>query len=117
MNGEGTLYYRNGKKAYEGMWQDDRFCGKGTVFNENPIRVKGKFNYADFDQLGDFWIKYDGHFKDDCKHGIGTIYLSNDDWFTGTFEKDVVQGRGTYFQRDGHIISGEWSNNKLIKMF
>ena len=34
MSGFGILYYASGRKAYEGNWVDDKFNGKGKVFND-----------------------------------------------------------------------------------
>ena len=45
MNGYGTLFYPNGKIAYEGEWKVDNFHGKGKVYNDEPLDLKGKFNY------------------------------------------------------------------------
>lgn len=33
MEGKGTLYYQSGKVAYEGNWIDDKFHGKGKLYN------------------------------------------------------------------------------------
>ena len=35
MSGFGILYFKNHKKVYEGGWKDDKFHGKGILFNEN----------------------------------------------------------------------------------
>lgn len=33
MEGFGKLYYQSGKLAYEGMWKNDQFYGKGVLYN------------------------------------------------------------------------------------
>jgi len=38
------------------------------------------------------WIYLTGDFIDDNKEGTGTIYLSNGDRFTGSFNNDFVHG-------------------------
>ncbi len=83
MEGLGTLYYPSGGLAYLGNWKDDKFNGKGTVYNEMPLKFDLEFDYSNFDLLGEYWVKYEGDFIDDNKEGIGTLYLSNGDWFTG----------------------------------
>jgi hypothetical protein len=35
MHGYGILFYSNGKTAYEGMWYNDQFQGKGVKKNFN----------------------------------------------------------------------------------
>ena len=117
MEGYGVLYYPNGVKAYEGEWFEDKFNGKGVVYNESSVHLEEPFNYKNFEELGDTWVKYEGDFREDSKEGVGTLFLSNGDRFTGTFVNDSVHGRGTYFKSNGPIISGEWMYNKLIKIF
>jgi len=51
--------------------------------------------------LGEYWVKYEGDFLDDNKEGIGTLYLSNGDVFTGEFKNDLVHGKGTYIPAEG----------------
>lgn len=46
INGFGSLYYPTGKLAYQGFWVDEKFHGKGIVFNENP--KTGNINYKNF---------------------------------------------------------------------
>lgn len=67
MEGYGTLYYPSGGLAYMGQWQDDKFNGKGTVFNETPVQLEESYDYTNFDQLGEYWVKYEGEFVDDNK--------------------------------------------------
>lgn len=42
------------------------------------------------------------------------MYLKNGEKFVGNFNKDVVDGNGAYYQLDGTIVLGVWSNNNLI---
>lgn len=69
MEGLGTLYYPSGGLAYLGQWKDDKFNGKGTVFNESPQQIQETFDFTNFDQLGEYWVKYEGDFVDDNKEG------------------------------------------------
>lgn len=65
MNGKGSLYYPSGRLAYSGQWKDDQFCGKGTVYNDCPKQLIGSFNFISFDNLDEYWIKYEGDFLND----------------------------------------------------
>lgn len=67
MHGKGVLYYASGKPAYDGDWFEDKFEGRGILYNENPIDLDHSFNYNDFDEIDDYWTKYDGEFRDDNK--------------------------------------------------
>jgi len=67
MHGKGILYYASGKPAYDGDWFEDKFEGNGVLYNENPNNLDEAFNYNDFDEIDDYWTKYDGEFRDDNK--------------------------------------------------
>jgi hypothetical protein len=116
MDGFGRLYYVSGTVAYEGEWREDKFCGKGTVYNELPIATRDPVIYNDFDQIGDFWLKYEGDFVDDNKHGVGTLYFTNNERYAGEFRNDVADGKGTFYRLDGTMIVGEWRSNRLVKL-
>jgi len=36
MNGDGSLFYPNGKLYYKGAWIDDNFSGFGELYNDTP---------------------------------------------------------------------------------
>ncbi len=36
MDGNGTLFYPSGKKAYQGEWKENKFHGKGILYKEIP---------------------------------------------------------------------------------
>jgi hypothetical protein len=61
MDGFGKLYYQSGKLAYEGEWKSDQFMGKGILYNETPDILDGDFNYTNFDDVEEQWIKYEGN--------------------------------------------------------
>ncbi|KAM3138718.1 hypothetical protein pb186bvf_009282 [Paramecium bursaria] len=96
MNGFGILYFKDGQKAYEGYFADDQFHGNGTLYNRNPIKLMNQFDYSDFNQIGDYWIKYVGQFQYDCKQGQGTLYLTNGEKYQGEFNNDYVEGFGQF---------------------
>lgn len=114
MDGFGTLYYAAGQVAYEGEWKEDKFDGKGIVYNEIPMAIGAEFDYTNFDNLGDYWTRYEGGFLDDNKEGFGTLYLTGGDRFEGEFKDDMVHGRGAYIHHNGQTFIGEWWNNRLI---
>ncbi len=51
MDGFGTLFYPEGKIAYQGRWLKDEFHGKGVIYNDNPEIIDGKFDYTNFKKL------------------------------------------------------------------
>jgi len=88
MNGRGCLFYSNGEKAYEGEWCDDKFNNYGHLFNLNPEKLDGYFDYRDFRNIGNYWTKYEGDFKMDKKNSFGILHLSNGEKYAGNFFQD-----------------------------
>lgn len=60
--------------------------------NEMPVPIEGDFDFTDFDNLGEYWVKYEGEFKDDNKEGQGILNLTNGDQFHGMFSNDLISG-------------------------
>jgi hypothetical protein len=85
MHGHGTLYYQSGKMAYEGEWQHDKLHGKGVLYNEEVVKLHTRFDCRDFNRLGDYWVKYEGEFREDNREGMGRLVLSNGEYFLGRF--------------------------------
>ncbi|EGR33037.1 protein kinase domain protein [Ichthyophthirius multifiliis] len=112
IHGYGILYYPNKQIAYEGEWQKNKFNGNGIVYNEK-IKVIEFINYKNFDQIGDYWEKYEGKFQDDQKEGLGIIKFSSGEKFVGNFKKDSANGTGVFYFKDGNIIIGNWVDNIL----
>lgn len=50
MEGHGTLYYPDGRIAYEGQWHSDSLHGKGVLHNERPIQIKYEYDYSSFNE-------------------------------------------------------------------
>ena len=60
------------------------------MFNDCPSLLDGEFEFTDFELLGDFWVKYEGDFKNDAKEGVGKLVLSNGEKYEGEFKDDRV---------------------------
>ena len=121
MEGYGKLYYQSGKLAYEGEWKADQFKGKGILYNESPEEVFGSIDYRSFEDIGEYWTKYEGkngnnlgEFSNDLKDGKGTLYFSNGERFVGEFQEDLAEGWGRYYKRNGEVVEGKWGNNQLL---
>ncbi|KRX01908.1 hypothetical protein PPERSA_05747 [Pseudocohnilembus persalinus] len=133
-HGKGRFYYSDGgfyegewKFGKIGQWLDDKFYGQGIMYNESVNKKENEentdqnqyqqpFDFTNFNQLKEFWYKYDGNFKDDFKEGFGVLYLKNGEKFAGHFCDDVIQGNGKYYSLDGTIYKGVWFQNKLIEL-
>ena len=42
----------------------------GVLFSENPVRLQYPFDFYDFDQIDDYWVRYEGQFNSDSRQGI-----------------------------------------------
>lgn len=60
LQGKGSLFYGPNRPAYVGDWVDNKFHGKGTLYNEFPTPLPATFDYRDFNKLCDCWVKYEG---------------------------------------------------------
>jgi hypothetical protein len=88
-HGNGTLFWRNGMK-YEGE------------FNKNKRQGFGKLTFAEDDEFDR--VVYIGNFKNDKKHGNGSLSWKSKARFEGNFENDQIQGQGRYFFPPGGDI-------------
>lgn len=99
---------------YEGNFLDDKYHGKGTLYNQNINFFNEEFPYEDFGYLNGRWLRYEGMFSKDLKNGKGILFLSNGERFYGNFEQDYVNGPGTFYVNNGKIVHGVWKNDKFI---
>jgi hypothetical protein len=84
------------------------------LYNKTQEKFKGKFNpKEDFDNLNNSWYKYEGEFKNDKKHGVGSLYLVSGDKFTGDFADDKVHGKGVFYSDNAPSLKGTWQYNKF----
>lgn len=48
---------------------ENKFNGNGVVYNENELHLNevrpASYDFKSFDNIGDYWLKYDGNFVDD----------------------------------------------------
>ncbi len=108
MSGYGKLHYHDGAVAYQGYWKKDEFSGQGTVYNDESGVSTIPLDYTNFDTIGENWVKYEGHFTADKKHGKGVIYFSNGEEFEGYFVKDKAEGEGIFKKKDESTVKGLW---------
>lgn len=69
MQGRGALYYTNGELAYEGEWNQDQLHGYGVLYNETPVYITDSIDWKQLDRVTACWVKYEGNFAKDLKHG------------------------------------------------
>ncbi len=96
-NGNGTIYYFNGNKKYEGAWKDGFMHGQGQLFDETTGN-----------------LVYKGQFVNGLKEGAGTLIDEQGNTYSGQFAKDHKEGNGQYTYADGTNFEGIWSQNVLV---
>lgn len=114
-HGYGVLKNEEGGEVYAGEWVNDELCGKGRLRNMNPEGLEQQYNHKNFDELGNFWIYYEGDFKGNLFHGMGDLLLSNEEKFVGKFEQGIIHGEGCFYRLNGDMELGLWENNRLVK--
>ncbi len=112
--GWGTLRFASGD-VYEGEWVDDFVDGRGRYSYadksfyqgtfDRGMREKGKFS------SGDGGMEYDGQWKQDLRHGVGTFHLSGAYKYDGEWKDDSRYGRGKCVYADGTSYEGEWKED------
>lgn len=113
-SGYGVKYFVNDEVEYEGEWLDDKYSGTGNLNNQKPRRLEESCSHQDFSAIDGAWERYEGEFELGKWHGLGTLYLSNDEKFVGKFKYGEVNGTGTFYPKDKSNITGEWKNNRFV---
>lgn len=67
-------------------------------------------DWKNLDKIGLCWVKYEGNFGKDMKHGEGTLFLGNGEYFRGEFKNDLPTGKGIYRSLNNQLIKGNWKN-------
>jgi hypothetical protein len=53
-----------------------------------------------------------GQFKNDERHGNGSFYWNDKDYYVGGFEHHAISGKGTYYYADGRVYVGSFRNER-----
>jgi hypothetical protein len=115
-HGQGTYTYPSGNK-YIGDWIDGDEHGQGTFYDVNGTTLEGEFSQGDCikgketTNTGDIYV---GPFKNDRKHGYGTLQTSDGDVYVGEFKNDLKEGPGKYTYASGNVLEGFWKNNEFV---
>lgn len=90
-SGEATATYPNGD-SFKGNFIDGK-------------RDRGLYTYKD-------GTEYEGAFRDDKKHGKGSMKFANNARFQGYFKEGIREGEGTFKYANGDIYSGQFTAGK-----
>jgi hypothetical protein len=128
--GKGTMYYGD-SCSYEGEWKHDYKCGRGVFTwkdnsNINNVVIyngdffkglrdgRGSISYSDSTCHEE--KKYFGEWKQDKKHGNGSMIYWNKAEYIGNWADDQRHGKGVYIRhinaKQSEKYDGEWVNGK-----
>ena len=59
-----------------------------------------------------------GELSHDTKVGYGKIYLSNGEYFEGTFSDDNIHGKGKFhsLRNNKEVVRGIWNKGVLVQV-
>ncbi|CAD8065997.1 unnamed protein product [Paramecium sonneborni] len=116
-HGKGILK-RQGISTYTGYFVQGRMEGKG--FYEDlveKVKYDGEFKCDLFHGLGTYYFvsgkKYVGQFKNSKFNGQGEMFYPNNSYYKGQFVNGLFEGQGYFYdQVQQSIYDGQWKSGK-----
>jgi antitoxin component YwqK of YwqJK toxin-antitoxin module len=116
--GIGTIYYKNGKKKYEGYFINDLLNNEGIEYYDNGnIKCKGFFKNGLLNGYGvEYYennnIKYEGYFKNGVLNGYAIEYYDfGNKKYEGYFKNGLLNGDGIeYYIHGDKKYEGNFEN-------
>lgn len=100
--GKGKFVYTDGG-VYIGEWiWNGFFC----LFHGSGIMKEPK---------GKAYKEFNGNWKNDKRHGQGTLCYTDGSIYTGKWKDNKRHGQGKLIDKDGHIFEGTWHEDVLRK--
>ena len=119
--GLGTYTWSNGT-TYAGQWIAGKMFGNGTKKIADGTTDTGNFKDGLLDGLGTrIWRseesqgedRYEGHFQNGLRHGLGIHMFANGDRYDGDWIEDIRNGNGVYTWPNGNQYKGSWVNGRM----
>jgi len=115
--GRGILLNKEYCYIYKGMFENNKFNGKGVKIDIDDTKYEGDFKYNKYNGKGIIiyktGAKYIGEFFNDLKDGKGIFYFQNGDTYEGEFKENKINGKGIYKNKK-NIFEGNWKIKKGI---
>jgi hypothetical protein len=126
-HGRGILMTADRKRIiYEGEWERGRMHGRGTFYYSSGVvlnakqqvvlsddtkgRKKSPSGPGNTTEVGQ--SRYEGDFKENLRHGMGTYVLPDGSVYVGSWREGTMCGRGTFTWSDGSQYTGDWKDGK-----
>lgn len=107
VQGKGVCLFADGSR-YDGEWMNGKFHGLGSFSSpERRVTYMGEFKNGKRDGRGEYngqFIYYNGDWKNDMKHGVGTAKIRECGYYHGSWKDDFPEGRGTYRLWDEEMV-------------
>ncbi|MEE6528192.1 hypothetical protein FKM82_030230, partial [Ascaphus truei] len=97
--GKGTYIWKNKNAIYDGDWECGKRSGFGTLSVRNPA-------------TGDYMKVFSGWWINDKKHGYGTHFYSDSEYYEGDWKGGKRSGWGRMYFANGDIHEGEWLEDR-----
>lgn len=107
MTGAGVLYHPY--CYYEGTFQNASLNGKGIYGDVKGYLLDGEFSNGEIVRAKEVLENgevYEGDFKDNLRHGLGTFTYTNGDRYEGYFVEGLKEGYGIYHFANGNRYEG-----------
>ena len=72
------------------------------------------YDCSDFSNINNYWLQYEGEFKDGKMWGKGNLDLTNEEKFQGEFEDGTFHGEGYFYKLNGDVVHGIWNQGELV---
>lgn len=120
--GQGKLYFSNGKVMYEGEFHTGNMHGKGKLYRKDgTLWYDAQFVQNKVEGPGTVYFEY-GHklivsFKDGLPEGHGTYYYGDETVrFIGEYRNGSKNGFGTFYFANGNkLFEGQLVNSNTVE--
>ncbi|VDP45567.1 unnamed protein product [Schistosoma margrebowiei] len=104
-HGEGTMHWSDRDEIYTGSWVDGKQNGLGC-HAWHILRVRtSQYSLPNV---------YDGQWANGKRNGLGTFHYPNGSKYVGYWKDDLKHGKGTLILKDGRIFERTFYEDRLI---
>ncbi|KAH9592382.1 Alsin [Schistosoma haematobium] len=104
-HGEGTMHWSDRDEIYTGSWVDGKQDGLGC-HAWHILRVRtSQYSLPNV---------YDGQWANGKRNGLGTFHYPNGSKYVGYWKDDLKHGKGTLILKDGRIFERTFYKDRLI---
>jgi hypothetical protein len=101
---------------FHGLFINNKLNGSAKWYNRSPYtEYLHEHNDWRFNPLYLYRILYEGEWKDDCPHGIGTVFFTADYVYYGDICCGYAHGQGKLTHEDRVIYQGKWQKGTPIE--